>query len=310
MRTLQKLSGLSIALTVCLMLTPQIGHSADPIKFGVPPWPGVTVKTEVASQLLKGMGYDVEQLGVSPSFIFKSLQTGDLNAYLGGWSPQEDTMIDPLVEKGAIEKVTMNLSDAVTGLAVPTYVWEAGVKSIKDLDANGDKFKRQIFSIETGSGINEDIQKVIDGDVAGLGDWEMVESNTAAMLSQAESKMKDKDWVVFFAWKPHWMNIQFDIKYLENVPGAEKIANKRSVVYTILPAGFAGAYPQAYTFFKQYQVPSEVQSEWVYEHTYKERSPEDVASAWIEANRDHVEKWLKGIKTLKGDKTAIQAVYE
>jgi len=310
MRNRLKLSGLSIALAVCLLLAPQLGYTADPIKFGVPPWPGVTVKTEVASQLLKSMGYEVEQLGVSPSFIFKSLQTGDLNAYLGGWSPQEDTMIDPLVERGAIEKVTMNLSDTVTGLAVPTYVWEAGVKSIKDLDPNGDKFKKKIFSIETGSGINEDIQKCIDGDVAGLGDWEMVESNTAAMLSQAESKMNDKDWVVFFAWKPHWMNIKFDIKYLENAPGAEKIANKRSVVYTILPAGFADAYPQAYTFFKQYQVPTEAQSEWVYEHTYKERSPEDVASAWIKANRDQVEQWLKGIKTLKGDKTAIQALYE
>lgn len=310
MKKKTRFSLFTLALWLCTLLIIQPGYSAEKIKFGVPPWPGVTVKTEVASQLLKSCGYATDQLGVSPTFIFKSLQTGDLNAYLGGWSPQEDNMIEPLVKKGVIEKVTMNLSDAVTGLAVPTYVWEAGVKSIKDLDKYREKFKQRIYSIETGSGINDDIQKCIDNDVAGLGDWQMIESNTAAMLSQAESFMKDKDWVVFFAWKPHWMNIKYDIKYLKAVPGAEKIADKRSVVYTILPAGFEKKFPQAYKFFKQYQVPTEIQSKWVYEHTYKERTPEDVAKQWIKENRELVEKWLKEIKTLKGDKTVIQAIYE
>ena len=29
----------------------------DELRFGVPPWPGVTVKSEVAAQLLEAMGY-------------------------------------------------------------------------------------------------------------------------------------------------------------------------------------------------------------------------------------------------------------
>ena len=31
--------------------------SLDEVRFGVPPWPGVTVKSEVAAQLMEAMGY-------------------------------------------------------------------------------------------------------------------------------------------------------------------------------------------------------------------------------------------------------------
>ena len=33
----------------------------DELRLGVPPWPGVTVKSEIAAQLLESMGYETRQ---------------------------------------------------------------------------------------------------------------------------------------------------------------------------------------------------------------------------------------------------------
>lgn len=282
--------------------------AAEKIKFGVPSWPGVTVKTEVVSQILTRLGYETEQLTVSPTFIFKSLETGDLNVFLGGWTPVENPMIDPLVEKGIIEKVQANIEDAVVGLCVPDYVWDAGIRTIADVTKHPEEFNKKIFGIETGSGINNYIEDAINADAEGLGSWNMISSTTSAMLSQAGDFMKNKKWITFVGWAPHWMNVKYNFKYLESTPSTRDIASKTSIVYTIVPTGFSTEHPNVYKFLKQFQVALDVQSEWIMDFNYKNKRPEDVAAAWIKNNKETVAKWLENVTTIDG-KPAIAAVY-
>lgn len=58
------------------------------------------------------------------------------------------------------------MDQADTGLAVPPYVWEAGVRSVADLDRNADKFERTIYGIEVGSGMHTRTEEMIANDVA------------------------------------------------------------------------------------------------------------------------------------------------
>ncbi|TYB33412.1 MAG: ABC transporter substrate-binding protein [Flexistipes sinusarabici] len=284
-----------------LFLTAAVSSFAKPVvKFGVPAWPGVTVKTEVAAQILQTMGYEVEQSVLSAPAVFESLKTNNLDAYLAGWSPQEDTMIDPLKEKGEIKVVGTNLDEGRISLCVPTYVWEAGVKSFADLDKYAEKFEHKIYNLQPGTGMNNHMTEILANDIAGLGDWTQVESSTPAMLATVRAQMRQNKWVTFGCWKPHWMNVILDVKYLEGVPGTGKFVSK-SVVYTIVRKGLKEDYPEVYKFLDQIKVNSEIQSKWIYEFGYKKRKPEDVAKEWIGKNLDIVEKWLKGVKTVDGE---------
>jgi glycine betaine/proline transport system substrate-binding protein len=280
---------------------------AEELKFGVPAWPGLTVKTEVAVQLLETLGYTSKQYTSSPSVILKSLENKDMDIYLGGWIPQETQMIEPLVEREKVIKVVKNLSECLVGMAVPTYVWEQGVRSMADLDEHKDKFDAKLFGIEAGSGINEDIKKVLSSDGDGLGDWTLVESSAAGMLSQVDRAIRRKDWIVFFAWEPHWMGTVYDFKYLMDTDESGEIANQKSWVWTVVRSDLPETHPNVYRFLEQFELTSDIQSEWIYQFKRQEKEPEDVARDWIAANMDTVGTWLEGVKTKDGQ-PALPAV--
>lgn len=279
---------------------------APTIRFGTPTWPGVTVKTEIAAQLVETMGYSIEQTNASPAFAYNALKSDDLDAFLGGWMPTQKNMLDPLVEEDAVTVLATNISEAVMGIAVPEYVWEAGVRTEADLAKHADRFDHTIYGIEPGTGFNQSIKESISNDRHGLGDWEMVPSSTSGMLSQVGRSIQRDEWIVFLGWTPHWMNVTYDIRYLEAV-GEPKIAATKSDVLTVANPRMVENHPEVARFLRQYVVDKQDQSEWVLEYSYKDREKETVAREWISANLDTVAQWLDGVKTLAGG-SAIEAV--
>src|SRR5699024_7250591 len=200
----------AIALTALLGMAfaasgTALAASKPLIRFGVPTWPGVTVQSDVAAQLLEAMGYETKQTNASPAFIVNSLRSGRLDVYLGGWMPTEAGLIEPAEKKGEVDVLTTNIANALMGLAVPDYVWEAGVHTVADLNKHADKFDSTIYAIEAGSGFNMAIKKAIKDNRHDLGDWKMIPSSTSAMLVQVDRAIQKKNWIVFLGWEPHWM---------------------------------------------------------------------------------------------------------
>lgn len=293
-------------LTVASLTSTATVAETSTIRFGTPTWPGVTVKTEVAAQLVETMGYSIEQTNASPAFAYNALKSDDLDLFLGGWMPTQKNMLDPLVEEGAVKVLATNISEAIMGIAVPKYVRDAGVHTEADLAKHADKFDHTIYGIEPGTGFNESIKESIANDRHGLGDWEMVPSSTSGMLSQVGRSIKRDEWVVFLGWTPHWMNVTYDIEYLEAV-GEPKIAATKSDVLTVANPRMVENHPEVARFLGQYVVDKQDQSEWVLEYSYKDRDKDVVAREWIAANPDTVEQWLDGVKTRDGG-SAIEAV--
>jgi len=60
-------------LLVSSLATTQAQADLDEVRFGVPPWPGVTVKSEVAAQLLEAMGYETRQNNLAVSVILNGV---------------------------------------------------------------------------------------------------------------------------------------------------------------------------------------------------------------------------------------------
>jgi len=305
MRVLPRTLIRSTALMPLLLAGPAMAE-LDEVRFGVPPWPGVTVKSEVAAQLMEAMGYETRQNDLAVSVILEGLSRDDLEVYLGGWYPVQVDMVEPLVEAGEVEKLVSNIRGANSGLVVPRYVFDAGVTSVADLDAHRERFDGEIQGIEAGTGINTAILEAIDADLAGLGDWDLRESSTAAMLAQAERRMADGEWVTFVGWEPHWMNVSFDLAYLEDADDAG-IAEIESTVWTVVPASLADEDPQLHRFLSQYVVEIEDQNAWVHAYSYEERAADEVASEWIGDNLDTVAGWLEGVEARDGT-PAIEAV--
>lgn len=276
------------------------------IQLGVPTWPGVTVQSEVAARLLETMGFETKQTSSSPAFIVSSLRSGQLDIYLGGWMPTEAGLIKPPAKKGEVKIMTTNISNALMGLAVPKYVWDAGVHSVADLNKFADKFDHKIYAIEPGSGFNVAIKTAIKNDRHDLGDWDMIPSSTSAMLVQADRAIENQEWIVFLGWEPHWMNVTYDIKYLKPV-GEPTIAGTSSDVLTVANPAMVKKYPEIAQFLKQFQISKDTMSSWILAYGYKQKDPEDVAENWIADNPKKVAKWLAGVKT-RSDEPAMKAV--
>ena len=84
-----------------------------------------------------------------------------------------------------METISQNLEGAGYGLVVPTYVADAGVKSLADIGKQRDKFDGKIYGIEPGNDGNRIVLGMIEDKANGLDGFELVESSEAGMLSQA-----------------------------------------------------------------------------------------------------------------------------
>ncbi|MCG8592770.1 MAG: glycine/betaine ABC transporter substrate-binding protein, partial [Kiloniellales bacterium] len=85
-------------------------RAADPaecreVHFSDVGWSCVTATTAIAASVLAGLGYTAKVDVLSVPVTFKSLSTGDIDAFLGLWLPTQQSMIDPYFQANQIEQV-------------------------------------------------------------------------------------------------------------------------------------------------------------------------------------------------------------
>ncbi|RCW43836.1 MULTISPECIES: ABC transporter substrate-binding protein [unclassified Halanaerobium] len=305
-----KLISIFLILTAVVAVTgiqaPAVSAQDDTIDFGYVQWPGVTVKTHVAAKIAEYLGYDAEMTSGSQAIVFKGLDTGDLDVFLGNWMPTMKMHFDKYEEKGSIHNVRVNLWDVVYKTAVPDYVYEAGVTSLSDLNKYAEKFNSTIYGIEPGNEGNIIIQNAIKNNNYNLKDWKLQASSTAGMLTAVKRAVNNKEWIAFNAWKPHYMNVMFDIRYLEDPEG---IWAEGERVFTVVRNGFEDENPNYYKFLKQFKVTAPIQNKWIDSYKRQGKNPEVVAEEWIADNLDVVNQWVYGVETVDG-RMARKAIKE
>jgi glycine betaine/proline transport system substrate-binding protein len=295
----------SISLLMLLMMaaavfaTPPV-VAANEIRFGYVDWPGVTVKTTVASQILELLGYETDMKSLAVPVVFKGLSNEDLDVFVGAWLPTMKSIAEKYFNDGSIVPVTVNLDETIYTLAVPQYAWDAGCKSHADLVKFADKFDRKIVGIEPGNDGNQIVLDMIENDTYGLKDWELIESSTEAMMIAVGSAIKKDEWVCWLGWSPHWMNLSYDIRYLED---PEQVwGSEPEVVKTIARAGFEKDLPNVYRFFQQYRVTPDIQGDWIDQYSRQKKDADEVARSWIKDNLKVVDMWVYGVTALDGSR--------
>lgn len=260
------------------------------IKIGVPPWQGAEVKSAVVTTILEQAGYQVETVSAAASLIFQELAAGRLDFNLSAWVPGQEGAFGQHVDAGNIVILGENLTGAATGLAIPANLADSRLYSLEDLAENPDLFDRTIHCIEPGSGADAVVQKAIERDLYGLAAWRVIASSTEAMLTQVRRSISRSEPIVFCAWRPHWMNIAFDLRYLDDPLGHWGGAGDTRV-YTLARRGLQSDHPRLAAFLKNFRIDAATQSAWIHAYAQQERDLEDIAREWIDAQAEQIEQW-------------------
>ncbi|KSW25012.1 MULTISPECIES: choline ABC transporter substrate-binding protein [unclassified Pseudomonas] len=303
-----KLSALLLATTMAL--AGQAAQAEDDacatVKLADPGWTDIAVTNGVASFLLDSLGYQAKVDTLSVPITYGGLRDGQVDAFLGNWMPAQQGFHDQFIASGQVTRLAKNLEGTEFTLAVPTYVYNAGVKNFADLQKHADQFNHKVYGIGSGAPANQSIQKMIGGNEFGLGDWKLVESSEQAMLAEVGRAVKRERWIVFLGWTPHPMNVKYDMKYLA---GGEKYFGSTGSVYTVTRNGYAQQCPNSAKLLANLSFDLKMENAIMAEVLEKIVKNADAVKAWIKANPQVLGKWLDGVKARDGGDAlaAVQA---
>lgn len=298
---------LAFALTAMAVGASAAGKQCEVVRFADIGWTDVTATTAVTTEVLNGMGYKTDIKLLSLPVTFSSMANGDLDVFLGNWMPTQDGDIAKYRKEGTVETVRANLEGAKYTLAVPKYVYDAGVKNFADLAKFKDKFKGRIYGIEPGNDGNRLIQSMIDSNAFGLKDFKMVASSEAGMVSQVARAVRRKQWMVFLGWAPHPMNSNFEMAYLAGGDDYFGPNFGGSEVYTNVRTNYLSECPNVGNLLKNLQFNLKMENDLMGAILNQNEAPEVAARKWMAKNPQQVEAWLKNVTTKDG-KPAAKAV--
>jgi glycine betaine/proline transport system substrate-binding protein len=268
-------------------------------------WTDIVLTNTTAEVILAAMGYEPTQTLLGLDVAYVSLREGNMDVFQGNWRPVQDEQYKAFFDDGSVEVLGQNLTGAKFTLAVPKYVADAGVASFADLAAHAEAFESKIYAIEPGS--NQTLLDMVAEGRHGLAGWEIVESSEAGMLTQVERYVPDQKWIVFLAWEPHPMNLNYDLTYLAGGDIEYGPNFGGATVHTLSRRGYSAECPNVAKFFSQLAFDLDYENFGMQKIMGEGMLAPDAARAMIAARPELLEGWLKDVTTLDGQ-PALPAV--
>ncbi|MBB2203642.1 glycine betaine ABC transporter substrate-binding protein [Gluconacetobacter takamatsuzukensis] len=302
------------ALLALLAVPPGVARAAGdpaacvPIRLSNVGWTDAEAVTAVASTLFDALGYAPHTPMLALTMTYVAMRDRRVDAFLSNWEPSGSTPIRPFLADGSVERLATNLTGAHYTLAVPDYVWQAGLRDYRDIAAWGSRLGYMIFGLEAGNDGNALVLDMIRTNQFQLQRFRLVESSEQGMLSQVDRTIQSHRPIVFLAWEPHPMNLRFALRYLT---GGDRIfgADGGVTVNTVIRRGYRADCPNAARLLARirFTVPDEniMMLAIQRDHT----PPSLVARRWLRDHPDAWHAWLDGVTTQDGAPSlpAIQA---
>ncbi|MEZ5831854.1 MAG: glycine betaine ABC transporter substrate-binding protein [Dongiaceae bacterium] len=259
-------------------------------------WTDNTAQNGLFNTVLKGLGYKAKIDVLTLPVILESLKNNQLDFFLDNWMPSNASNLQPYLDAKQIESLKPDLKGAGYGPVVPDYVAAAGVKDLKDLGPNGDKFEKKFYGIEAGNDGNKIVQAKIDDSSTGLKGWTLVESSEQGMLVQAQKLMAKKEWVVFLGWAPHPVMGKMPLVYLT---GFENDGFGDAQVNPLTRVGYSAECPNMGKLLSNLEFTLAMESS-VMEDIGNNVDGDVAGAKWLKANPEVLSKWLDGVTTADG----------
>jgi glycine betaine/proline transport system substrate-binding protein len=263
-------------------------------------WTDVTATTAVLTQVLRGLGYEPQTTLLSVPVTYAVMKGGNIDVFLGNWMPAQTRDRQPYIDDHSIEIVRENLSGAKYTLAVPAYVYDAGLRDFSDIKKFAAALNSTIYGIEAGNDGNLHILNMIKHNDYGLGGFHLVESSEQGMLAEVARAVAARKPVVFLAWDPHPMNMQFDLHYLTGGDATFGPNFGGARVLTVTRTGYLQQCPNVAQLLRNLVFTTRGESEVMRSILVEHQTPEVAARNWLLANPAVKASWLQGVHTHSG----------
>ena len=292
-------------LLVASLSLPFLAQAAEPdacklVRFADVGWTDITVTTAVTSTLLESLGYETKTNLISVPVTYKSMENKDIDVFLGNWMPTMEADIKPYRDNSTVDTVRANLEGAKYTLAVSAAAYKAGLKSFADIAKFSKKLDGKIYGIEPGNDGNRLIQGMIDDNKFNLGQFTLVESSEAGMLSQVQRAERRGKWVAFLGWEPHPMNSRFKMKYLT---GGDDVFGPNlggATIYTNVRKGYVQECANVGKLLTNLVFNLETENKLMDAVLNDNQKPDAAAKTWLKANPEALAAWLDGVTTFDG----------
>ncbi len=291
-------------LVLALAASAPPAHAADPascqaVRFADVGWTDITSTTASVSTLLSALGYKPKTDVLALPVTFASMKNKDIDVFLGNWMPTMEADLAPYKKDGSIETVRVNLEGAKYTLAVPTYLYNKGLKSFADIGKFYDQLGGKIYGIEPGNDGNRLILKMIADNKFGLGKFELVESSEQGMLSQVARQTRGEKPVVFLGWDPiHELELQDLLPF-----GRRRCIRPQLWWRDDLHPSSQGIYDRVsecgQTAF-EYRLLAADGKRIMGAILNDGKAPEAAAKQWLAAHPETWKPWLDGVTTFDG----------
>jgi glycine betaine/proline transport system substrate-binding protein len=238
------------------------------------------------------LGYENVELKLADDVgpVYKDLIEGETEAFLDAWMPNHEQFVERGRGRIEVSKEPWYVDPTRYGIAVPEYMQD--VRSISDLDSSGTDM---ITGIEPGAVL----MKKIETDVVPRYQLQssLVGATTPAMLAELEQAYSMEEPFVFLAWSPHWMNQEYEFRYLSDPKNAMGSVDAPQTLHSVTREGFAQDEPVAYALINAMRL-DEDQVGSLELAINEAEDPEAGVSRWLEdkENRELVRPWIEAAK--------------
>ena len=253
----------------------------------------VAVSYLTKALLEEELAYGLVEISTSQDLdsTYRGVATGELDAFQDVWLPNQEDLLEGVAED--VEHLDpWFLGQTRQGMAVPAYM---DVKTIGQLGGTDAEF---IFGIEPSSAM---MREVVGGDAGGVIpayglEQKLVQAPTAAMLAEVGRRYAFGEEFAFLAWSPHWMNQEFNIRYLEDPKDAFGETNDPAECSTIVREGLREEDPVAHALMDALEL-TEAQINGLEQAINEEGDPLAGARRWVSQNRGVVRPWIEAARS-------------
>jgi glycine betaine/proline transport system substrate-binding protein len=272
----------------------EAGGDDKNVNFGViQGWTDQSATTALLQVILEDNGYTVNITDMSDNaLMYTGLSKGDIDVLSSAWI--ERTHVSFWEEYGEdMSDVGIYFKDATNYLAVPAY---SDITSIDELPQHAAELQNRIVGIEPGAGLTKQTKENVLPQYGLEGDYKLVLSSTAAMLTELKKATDAKEPIVVTLWKPFWANQSFDMRPLED---PKKAYGDPEQLHVVSNKEYAESHPEIVAMLAKFKLDDKQFGtlENMVVNEYPKGQEKEAAKAWLEANPGYADALAADLKS-------------
>ena len=287
-------------------------ESDETIKIMPADWTSIGLQGEIMSLILQTVGYNTELVVADDSGRYPGFENGDLHIAMETWQTTQLANLEKSVATGNVLDMGETGLQGVEDWWYPAYMkercpglpdWNA-LKDCAEVFSTADTAPKGRYVGGPVSWGDHDERMIAALDLP----FEVVHPGTdAAMFAELKSAYDREAPIVLWVWQPHWVTSVYDGEYVQfpqfeagcfddpawgpNTEATYDCGKPYGWIKKMAWAGGEQVWPCAYEIVRNYTMDNETISALLVEVDLNGRSSTEVATEWLQNNRDTWEPW-------------------